>query len=176
MKVIIYVFIFVSGIITSAAQIVNPVEKFALPVNLSESSGAIFFNNRLVTHNDSGGENKLYELDTNSGLVTREITITNASNIDWEDITQDDSSIYNGDIGNNVSGNRTDLKIYKINKSDYLSSETVNAQTIAFSYSDQTDFTPKTANSTESDAEALVSFDATNLILFCKKAECRLKT
>ena len=43
MKVIISVFIFVSGIITSAAQIVNPVEKFALPVNLSESSGAIFF-------------------------------------------------------------------------------------------------------------------------------------
>ena len=130
--------------------------------------GLCVFNNKLITHNDSGGENKLYELDTNSGSVTREITITNASNIDWEDITQDDSSIYIGDIGNNVSGNRTDLKIYKINKSDYLSSVTVNAQTISFSYSDQTDFTPKTANSTEWDSEALVSFDATNLILFTK--------
>jgi len=168
MKVIISVFIFVSGIITSAAQIVNSVEKFALPVNLSESSGAIFFNNRLITHNDSGGENKLFELDTLSGLVTRTVTISNAINIDWEDITQDDTSIYIGDIGNNVSGNRTDLKIYKISKSDYLSSETINAQTIAFSYSDQTDFTPVSANNTEWDSEAIVSFDSANLILFSK--------
>ena len=168
MKVIISVFIFVSGIITSAAQIVNPFEKFALPVNLSESSGAIFFNNRLITHNDSGGENKLFELDTLSGLVTRTVTISNAINIDWEDITQDDTSIYIGDIGNNVSGNRTDLKIYKISKSDYLSSETINAQTIAFSYSDQTDFTPVSANNTEWDSEAIVSFDSANLILFSK--------
>lgn len=168
MKVIISVFIFVSGIITSAAQIVDPVEKFALPVNLSESSGAIFFNDKLITHNDSGGENKLFELDTISGLVTRTVTISNAINIDWEDITQDDTSIYIGDIGNNVRGNRTDLKIYKISKSDYLSSETLNAQTIAFSYSDQTDFTASSANTTEWDAEALVSFDATNLILFTK--------
>jgi len=168
MKVIISVFIFVSGIITSAAQIVNPFEKFALPVNLSESSGAIFFNNRLITHNDSGGENKLFELDTLSGLVTRTVTISNAINIDWEDITQDDTNIYIGDIGNNVSGNRTDLKIYKISKSDYLSSETINAQTIAFSYSDQTDFTPVSANNTEWDSEAIVSFDSANLILFSK--------
>ena len=34
MKVKISLLIFVSVIITSAAQIVNPVEKFALPVNL----------------------------------------------------------------------------------------------------------------------------------------------
>jgi len=168
MKVKISLLIFVSVIITSAAQIVNPVEKFALPVNLSESSGAIFFNNRLITHNDSGGENKLFELDTLSGLVTRTITISNAINIDWEDLAQDDTSIYIGDIGNNVNGNRTDLKIYKISKSDYLSSETINAQTIAFSYSDQTDFTPATANNTEWDSEAIVSFDSGNLILFSK--------
>ncbi|MGZ0015748.1 T9SS type A sorting domain-containing protein [Yeosuana sp. AK3] len=168
MKIIISICVFVLGTFSSMGQISAAVEKFALPVALNESSGAIFFNNKLITHNDSGGENKLYELDTISGLVTREIIISNALNIDWEDITQDDTSIYIGDIGNNVNGNRTDLKIYKISKSDYLSSETVNAQTIAFNYSDQTDFTPTASNTTEWDAEALVSFDATNLILFTK--------
>lgn len=168
MKIIITILVVVLGTFNSIGQITAVVEKFALPVALNESSGAIFFNDKLITHNDSGGENKLYELDTNSGLITREVTITNAINVDWEDITHDDTNIYIGDIGNNVSGNRTDLKIYKISKSDYLSSETVNAQTIAFSYSDQTDFTALSANTTEWDAEALVSFDATNLILFTK--------
>ena len=168
MKIITLISILVLGISSATGQISAAVEKFTLPASLSESSGAIFFNSKLITHNDSGGESKLYELDTISGLVTREVTISNATNVDWEDITQDGTSIYIGDIGNNVSGNRTNLKIYKISKSDYLSSETVNAQIIAFNYSDQTDFTPTTANNTEWDAEALVSFDATNLILFTK--------
>jgi hypothetical protein len=168
MKTIISISMFVLGISNVSGQISAAAEKFALPTSLSESSGAIFFNNRLITHNDSGGENKLYELDTISGLVARTITISNATNVDWEDITQDNNNIYIGDIGNNVSGNRTDLKIYKISKSDYLSSDTVNAQTIAFSYSDQTDFTAASANTTEWDAEALVSFDVTNLIVFTK--------
>lgn len=168
MKIIPLISIFVLGISTAIGQISAAAEKFALPARLSESSGAIFFNDRLISHNDSGGENKLYELDTISGLVAGTVTISNATNVDWEDITQDNTNIYIGDIGNNVSGNRTDLKIYKVSKTDYLSSETVNAQTIAFSYSDQTDFTPKTANTTEWDAEALISFDANNLILFTK--------
>lgn len=168
MRIIISISVFVLGTFNSISQISTPIEKFALPTTLNESSGAIFFNNKLITHNDSGGENKLYGLDTISGSITREVTILNATNVDWEDITQDETSIYIGDIGNNISGNRTDLKIYKISKSDYLSSETVNSETISFSYSDQTDFTAKSANNTEWDAEALVSFDATNLILFTK--------
>ncbi|WP_445737291.1 T9SS type A sorting domain-containing protein [Mariniflexile sp.] len=168
MKIIISILVFVLGMFSTVAQITGASEKFALPSSLSESSGAIFFNNRLITHNDSGGENKLYELDTISGQVTRTISISNAINVDWEDMDQDDNYIYVGDIGNNVSGNRTDLKIYKINKNDYLSADTIIGETIAFSYSDQTDFTPSSANNTEWDAEALVSFDANNLILFTK--------
>lgn len=166
MKIITSFSIFVLGIFTATGQISAAAEKFALPTNLSESSGVIFFNNRLITHNDSGGENKLFELDTISGLVTRTVTISNVTNVDWEDITQDNTSIYIGDIGNN-GGDKTDLKIYKVNKNDYLNSTSVTAETIAFNYSDQTDFTTNT-NNTEWDAEALVSFDATNLILFTK--------
>lgn len=151
---------------SAIAQITNIQEKFALPTILSESSGAIFFNGKLVTHNDSGSENKLYELDTISGLITRIVTVNNATNVDWEDITQDDIAIYIGDIGNN-SGNRTDLKIYKINKNNYLSADNVTAEIINFNYVDQINFTPS-SNNTEWDSEALISFDASTLILFTK--------
>ena len=168
MKISISIILFIFGIYGTQAQISAAVEEFALPASLSESSGAIYFNNKLVTHNDSGGNNELYEVDLGTFLVSRTITISNATNVDWEDIAQDNTSIYIGDIGNNVSGNRTDLKIYKISKTDYLSMDTVTAETISFSYSDQIDFTGSSANITEWDAEALVSFDATNLILFSK--------
>ncbi|MFD0834795.1 T9SS type A sorting domain-containing protein [Mariniflexile aquimaris] len=166
MKITFSLFVFVLGMLGAMAQINGAATKFALPSGLNESSGAIFFNNRLITHNDSGGETKLYELDTISGIIQREVTISNATNVDWEDLAQDENSIYIGDIGNN-NGNRTDLKIYKINKTDYLSSTSVAAETIAFSYANQVDFTSNT-NNTEWDAEALVCFDNSNLMLFSK--------
>ncbi len=166
MKKIIIVLAFILNIFNAIAQITNVKEKFDLPTILSESSGAIFLNDELIVHNDSGNANQLYELDTISGVVTRTVTVTNATNIDWEDIAQDETSIYIGDIGNN-SGNRTDLKIYKIIKSDYLSSTNITAEIINFRYSDQTDFAAN-PNNTEWDAEALISFDENNLILFTK--------
>ena len=166
MKITPSILVFILGLSSLSAQISSATEKLTLPANLSESSGAIFFNNKLITHNDSGGENKIFELDTISGAVTRIVTISNATNMDWEDISQDDTSIFIGDIGNN-SGDRTDLKIYKINKSEYLTSTTLAAETINVSYAAQTDFT-STPNMTVWDAEALVSFDDSNLILFSK--------
>ena len=166
MKKIILISAFVLGTFHAIAQITNIQEKFDLPASLEESSGIIFFNDRLITHNDSGNANTLHELDTISGTVTRMVTVTNATNIDWEDITQDETSIYIGDIGNN-SGDRTDLKIYKIVKNDYLNATNVTAEIIHFNYLDQIDFTPH-PNATRWDAEALISFDEENLILFTK--------
>ena len=84
----------------------------ALPDTVSETSGLIFHNGKLITHNDSGGRPELYEIDTTSLEITRTVTIENIENIDWEDIAQDDTHIYIGDFGNN-GGDRTDLKIYK---------------------------------------------------------------
>lgn len=132
---------------------------------VSETSGLIFFDNRLITHNDSGGMNALYELNVSNGNVSRTVTIQNASNVDWEDICTDDNYIYIGDFGNN-SGNRTNLRIYKVLKSDYLSSDTVNAEIIAFSYADQNDFS-SAPNNTNFDAEALISF-GNELYIFSK--------
>lgn len=138
---------------TSFAQINNLVEKFVLPTVLEENSRLLFYNNKLITHNDSGGQANLYELDTITNQVTRIINITNANNTDWEDITQDNNYIYIGDFGNNY-GTRTDLKIYKIDKLAYDSNNTVTASVINFSYEDQTDFSDNPQ--TNFDAEAMI--------------------
>ena len=146
-------------------QIQNVVEKFDLPSLVLETSGLLFLNGKLITHNDSGDNANLYEIDTITGNITRTISVTNATNIDWEDITQDDTYIYIGDIGNN-NGTRTDLKIYRILKSDFSSNTSITFESITFSYEDQTDFTSKPLN-TNFDAEAISSYKD-KLVIFTK--------
>lgn len=130
-----------------------------------ESSGLLFKEGRLITHNDSGGAPHLYEIDTLDGQVVREVVINNAQNIDWEDLTADSTYLYIGDIGNNF-GNRTDLTIYKILWSEYLTRDSIEAQQINYSYSDQLDFS-NNQFFTPYDAEALVAI-GDSLFLFTK--------
>jgi len=139
----------------------------ALSSTLNESSGLIFLDQKLITHNDSGGEAALYEIDTLTGNIARTVIIANANNIDWEDICYDSNYIYIGDFGNN-SGSRTNLRIYRLSIVSYLTSsnDTVYVDTIQFSYADQTDFTPSSF-STNFDAEALISFQD-SLYIFTK--------
>ena len=142
-------------------------EVVALSSTLSESSGLIFLDQRLISHNDSGGEAALYEIDTLTGNISRKVIIANVNNIDWEDICMDSNFIYIGDFGNN-SGSRTNLRIYRVPVTSYLnaSNDTVYADTIQITYADQIDFTPS-SYSTNYDAEALISFED-SLYIFTK--------
>ncbi len=115
---------------------------------LKESSGVTFFNNLYWTINDSGNTPYIYAFDSSSGIVKHITFISNASNTDWEEITQDSLNFYIGDFGNNA-GNRKDLKIYKVAKSNLLMQQkcdTVTAEIIYFSMSDQIDFTTRNQN------------------------------
>lgn len=134
---------------------------------IDESSGLIYLEGRLITHTDSEGEAALYEFDSLTGNVVRQVEILNSVNTDWEDICYDDDYIYIGDFGNN-HGNRTDLKIYRISRSAYLNpdNDSVPAEVIAFHYSDQTDFTSAYLN-TEYDAEAVIAL-GDSLYIFTK--------
>ncbi|MAX70778.1 MAG: secretion protein [Flavobacteriaceae bacterium] len=163
MKFLSYLFILVFLITQVQAQ--QLVLEAPLDSNVSESSGLIYLNNTLITHNDSGGNNELYEIDTSTGNISRTVTISNATNVDWEDLSHDDTYIYIADFGNN-QGSRTDLKIYRILITDYFANTSVTADVINFSYSDQTDFTPSSMN-TNFDAEALVHYN-NNLYIFSK--------
>lgn len=135
--------------------------------SIQETSGLIYLNQTLITHNDSGNEPYLYEIDPLTGAVLKATFIDNSSNTDWEDLTFDDNYIYISDFGNNT-GARTDLKVYRVSRAAYFSSsnDTIVADTISFSYADQIDFTPSNF-STNFDAEAIISM-GDSLYLFTK--------
>ena len=165
MKYLITLIFLFFGLLTIKSQTASEITNIQTP-DLDENSGLIFYNNNIITFNDSGGEANLYEINASTGNITRTVTITNATNVDWEDITQDASYIYIGDIGNN-NGNRTDLKIYKIAKTDYNGSDDIAvAEIISYSYADQLDFTSN-PNNTNWDAEGLISY-SDQLLIFSK--------
>lgn len=117
---------------------------YPLPKKLKEVSGITYFpdTNLIYVLEDRGNKNNIYAINS-EGKLEKTITISNASNVDWEDITKDNSgNIYIGDFGNN-DNQRQDLCIYKVNK-DQLSKESAVAEyKISFSYPEQTEFPPK---------------------------------
>ena len=125
------------GSCTYNPTIYKPDFRFLLPDEVDETSGLIFFADGFWTNNDSGGEPIIYKLDTLNGEVIQRIILKGAQNIDWEELAQDDDFIYVGDIGNN-SGNRDDLAIYVVDKSDIpeTGDTEVDAEKIMYAYID----------------------------------------
>ena len=138
-----------------------------LPASLTENSGMIVWNNVIWFINDSGSLPKLIKSDL-SGNVFDTVFIENATNVDWEAITQSETSIYIGDIGNNA-GNRHHLCVYQIEKQELLSSGInahVPAQKRVFTYGDQINFNLP-INGHSFDAEALY-YEQDSLVLLSK--------
>lgn len=149
----------------SQNQIGDFKEKFELPERVKETSGLLFLDGKIITHNDSGDAANLYEIDSLSGIIVRTVSISNATNIDWEDMAENDTHIFIADIGNN-NGDRLDLKIYSILKSDFKNNTSISAEIISFSYEDQADFSSQ-PNSSNFDAEGIVVYE-NNLLIFTK--------
>lgn len=156
-----------NGSCTYNTVTLNPKLKYNLNTIVNESSGLIWWKKLFWTHDDSGGQPVIYGMNATTNTIQRTVVVKNATNVDWEDIAQDNSFIYIGDFGNNANGNRTDLKIYKIAKADVSVSDSVLAKVINFSFSDQTDFSPKGNNNTNFDCEALIAY-GDSLYLFSK--------
>ncbi len=133
--------------------------------DLRESSGLLFLDERLITHEDGGTPAAfLLELDTLTGETNRLVVVNNAVNRDWEGLCHDEEYIYIGDFGNNL-GTRTNLGIYKIAIDEYLNNNTVDASYISFSYEDQIDFESSTSHNF--DAEAFIAY-GDSLYIFTK--------
>jgi hypothetical protein len=128
--------------------------KGPLAENVNESSGLLLMDDRWVTINDSGNAPVLYEMDTTSLEVVREVTITNMSNTDWEALAADANYIYIGDFGNNL-GRRKDLRILRVSRADYKKKDEIEAEVISFCYEDQVDFNGN--GNSDWDAEALIA-------------------
>ena len=149
------------------------------PINdtLLESSGLQMAGDFLWTFNDSGHPPDIYRIDTMTNAILQTVTLTGATNVDWEDIAFDGNYLYVGDFGNNANGARADLKIYKFALSvippDYAANPVVaipsgQIEVINFTYSNQP-FPPilSGANHTKFDCEAMI-IDSGQIHLFSK--------
>lgn len=131
-------------------------DKTNLPTPLlNESSGLTFLDGKLWSFSDSGNPNDIYRIDTVTNTIFQTVDVSNATNVDWEDLASNNDYLFVGDFGNN-NGNRQDLKIYRINKSALTPTTTsVTASVINFSFSDQTSFVSNPTNH-NFDCEAMI--------------------
>ena len=105
---------------------------------LSETSGLVSWGGEIWTHNDNT-DTSVYALDPINGTISGTYALPGVTNVDWEELSQDETYLYVGDFGNNTYGNRKDLKILRISKNSLLNNSP-QIDTISFSYPNQTDF------------------------------------
>ncbi|MCB0769073.1 MAG: T9SS type A sorting domain-containing protein [Flavobacteriales bacterium] len=148
-------------------QVLTPTMLTPLDPTLNETSALVVLNGEVWTLLDSENPNALYRLDPVTGAVLRTVTVSNASNVDWEELTADAEWLYIGDFGNNF-GSRTDLRVYRVPLNELLDPTTTElvADTISFAYPLQTDFTPA-YRANDWDLEAMVAVHD-SLFLFSK--------
>jgi hypothetical protein len=143
---------------------IKPARSWLLSDTLQETSGLIYWENYLYTHNDDT-DNAIYQLDL-TGKITKRIPLAKTKNTDWEDMAQDDHYMYIGDFGNNGTGQRKDLKILRITKASLFSSPKID--TILFDYPDRILPSMKETNATDFDCEAMVVYKD-SIYLFTKE-------
>ncbi|AYA65888.1 MULTISPECIES: hypothetical protein [unclassified Alteromonas] len=157
----------VAGIITlTAVHDLYSKKRVNLDPHLREISGIEFDKkDRLWAINDGGDDPVLYQLD-DDGSIVRKIHVTNAKNIDWEDMTQDAfGHFFLGDFGNNDQSRKW-LTVYKIENPIDIKTDTTEAEIIKFTYPEM-DGSPIPPEHRNFDLEAFVEFDH-NLYLFTK--------
>ncbi|WP_162944566.1 hypothetical protein [Flavisolibacter nicotianae] len=160
----------------STTSYTPPVKVDPLSSVLQEGSGLQMAGDFLWSFNDGGGAAAIYRIDTLTNAILQTVNLEGATNVDWEDIAFDGTYFYVGDVGNNASGNRQDLKIYKFRLSDipdYATNAVVTIPStqidvINFTYSDQPQPPVAAApNNTRFDCEALI-VDEGKIHLFTK--------
>lgn len=146
-------------------EVLFPYQINDLEPSLEETSGLQLIEGRLFSINDGGNSAEIQEINPESGALIRKIKVSNAPNVDWEDLAASTTHLYIGDFGNN-EGKRTDLKILKIPISSVLGENEVTAEVISFSYPDQSDFSGTNPDH-NFDCEAMVFWN-NQLHLFSK--------
>ena len=110
----------------------NPL--ISLPNDLKEVSAAevLYGNDTVWMIEDQGNAAKVYGIDLTQQHLLKIITVENAKNKDWEDLTSDaEGNLYIGDFGNN-SNKRKEGTIYKLTNITNAESK-INAEVITYS-------------------------------------------
>lgn len=117
------------------AQSITPEVLCTLPNELSENSGMIAVNDSiLLMHNDSGHEPCIYVIDDKCQIINI-CCLTNATNVDWEDIAIDSEGfVYIADLGNNNNKRQT-ASIYKVHSDSILNHKSTSSEKIQIAFS-----------------------------------------
>lgn len=141
---------------------------WVLPEKIDEISGLEYVVDGFYGFNDSGGEPEIYKFITrDKAEIVQTIQLSNAKNVDWEEMALSEQHIFVGDFGNN-RGKREDLKVYYFPKStlNQNSIQEVKVDSIDFFYPEQESFDVQLHNH-DFDLEAMQYFDK-KLHLFTK--------
>jgi predicted esterase len=126
-------------------KINDKLTSYKLPLALKNASGVLKGQDGTFwSVNDGQGKLPLmFNFDT-TGKVIRTVRIQGATNVDWEDLTQDsEGNIFIGDIGNE-NNLRKSFQVYKIAGSKIKADDNVPSETISFTLPDQREFPPTT--------------------------------
>jgi hypothetical protein len=152
-----------------------------LSTDLNECSGLALKDGQWWALNDGGNDPQLLRINPADGSILQRVRLLNAVNVDWEDLSTDGEAFYIGDFGNNATGNRMDLGVYRlpfwaITDADYLEVGPDDYEYWPMAYVDQLDFTPA-ANDNELvfDCEAMLHFNG-ELHFFTKNWSNRTTT
>ncbi len=117
-----------------------------LPQLLEENSGISISQDteRLYMINDSGASPTIFSMDLESKKIVQDITLSNAKNVDWEDLASFGNTIFVGDFGNN-NNKRKDQTIYWLEDFDQIDegSYSAFAKATTFTFEDQKKYPPK---------------------------------
>lgn len=175
MRLFFLILMMIFGQITSAQNKIDTlsiedyqIKTVKLHEKLKEISALEYEDGHFWGLNDSGGEAEIYKFNSETGKIVQTVSITNATNRDWEEMTVNDDYIFIGDFGNN-EGKRKDLTVYYIKKNEIGNGaqESLNAQKIEFNYLEQTNFNPGNRK-TDFDCEAMFYHNG-KLHLFTKE-------
>ena len=163
---VIFILLITAVILGSSIYTLYSKKRLTVDARLKEISGIEFDKAKhLWAINDGGDDAKLYRL-SEDGSIAKEVLVTNAKNIDWEDITQNDfGHFFLGDFGNNTQQRRW-LTIYKIENPIDIKGNSTQAEIIKFTYPELDD-QPVAPNKRNYDLEAFVAFGR-HLYLFTK--------
>lgn len=145
------------------------IKTLKLDAKLAEISSLEIYEGFYWGNNDSGGKAEIYKIHPVSGKIIQTVKISNAENIDWEEIAFNDEFVFIGDFGNNL-GNRKDLVIYYFSKEELNSKNQnieVEAKKIEFFFPEQKEFNPGNKK-TNFDCEAMFFYKG-KLHLFTKE-------
>lgn len=120
------------------------IKTLKLDSKLDEISTLVIYNDYYWGLNDSGGKAEIYKIHPQTGKINQTVKITNAQNVDWEELNFSDEFVFIGDFGNNL-GNRTDLAIYYFPISELENQAlefSVEAEKIEFYFPEQKNFNP----------------------------------